>query len=164
MISREVIEDFLYYEASLLDVPDLDTWMNLFTEDGYYWMPATEAQQDPINHISHVYDDRVMMEIRRRNFVHPRAASKEFNIRCSHLIGNIRVTPAEPDAGTEIPAGAVRVTSNQHVIVWYRDEQRIYAYRGEHVLVAVEDSFKIVSKQVMLINPEAAQRSLTIYL
>jgi len=164
MISREVIEDFLYYEASLLDVPDLDTWMNLFTEDGYYWMPAAEAQRDPINHISHVYDDRVMMEIRRRNFVHPRAASKEFNIRCSHLIGNIRVMPAEPDAGTEIPTGAVRVTSNQHVVVWYRDEQRIYAYRGEHVLVAVEDSFNIMSKQVMLINPDAAQRSLTIYL
>ena len=164
MISREVIEDFLYYEASLLDVPDLDTWMNLFTEDGYYWMPAAEGQQDPINHISYVYDDRVMMEIRRRNFVHPRAASKEFTVRCSHLIGNIRVAPLQIDAPTALPKDAVRVSSNQHVVVWYRDEQRVYAYRGEHVLVAAEDSFKILSKQVMLINPDAAQRSLTIYL
>ena len=73
MTDRQQIEDFLYYEASLLDQPDLDTWMTLFTEDGHYWMPAIENQHDPINHISHVFDDRVMMEIRRRNFVHPRA-------------------------------------------------------------------------------------------
>lgn len=164
MSHRDAVEDFLYREASLLDVPDLDAWMNLFTEDGYYWMPAAEAQEDPINHISHIYDDRVMMEIRRRNFVHPRAASKEFAVRCSHLIGNIRVTPIEFHSQKNLPEGALRVTSNQHVVVWYRDEQRVYAYRGEHVLIAQGGSFKILSKRVTLINPDAAQRSLTIYL
>ena len=71
------IESFLYREASYLDRPDLDSWIELYTEDAYYWIPATENQVDPINHVSHIYDDRVMMEIRRRNFVHPRAASKD---------------------------------------------------------------------------------------
>ena len=70
------IEQLLYTEASLLDRPDLDSWIQLYTEDGTYWMPAIEDQEDPLNHISLFYDDRVMMEVRRRNFVHPRAASK----------------------------------------------------------------------------------------
>ena len=57
------IETFLYLETSYLDQPDLDKWVKLFTEDGKYWMPASETQKDPLNHVSHIYDDRVMMEI-----------------------------------------------------------------------------------------------------
>ncbi len=53
----KAIEQFLYREASLLDQPDLDSWMQLYTEDGTYWMPAAENQPDPLNHISHIYDD-----------------------------------------------------------------------------------------------------------
>jgi len=156
MIDPKTVEDFLYHEAGFLDRPDLDAWMALFTEDGCYWMPGSEDQPDPVNHISHVYDDRVMMEIRRRNFVHPRATSKDWPIRCSHLIGNIRIHDAED--------GALRVTSNQHVVVWYRDEQRVYAYRGSHLLEPRGDSFAIREKRVDLINPDAPQRSLVIYL
>ncbi|MCH1492093.1 MAG: aromatic-ring-hydroxylating dioxygenase subunit beta, partial [Luminiphilus sp.] len=63
------IEAFLYDEAAFLDRPDLDSWIALYTDDAYYWVPAAEDQADPINHVSHVYDDRVMMEIRRRNFI-----------------------------------------------------------------------------------------------
>ena len=79
------IERFLYREADLLDRPDLDSWLALYTEDAWYWIPAQEDQPDALNHVSHVYDDRVMMEIRRRNFVHPRASSKDWSVRCSHI-------------------------------------------------------------------------------
>jgi len=60
---------FLYREASLLDRPDLDRWMETFTEDGTYWMPGAEGQSDPLNHILHIYDDREMMEVRRHKRV-----------------------------------------------------------------------------------------------
>ena len=83
------VEQFLYREAALLDRPDLDQWIELYTTDGTYWMPSIEDQVDPLNHISFIYDDRVMMEIRRRNFVHPRAASKDHKVRCNHIIGNV---------------------------------------------------------------------------
>lgn len=153
----KAIEEFLYREASLLDRPDLDRWMELFTEDGSYWMPATEGQSDPLNHISHIYEDRVMMEIRRRNFVHPRSASKEWPVRCSHLLGNIQLQ-GQTDTGDLI------VTSNCHVIVWYRDEQRVYAGTCEHHLVPAEGDYRIRHKRVDLINPGAAQQSMVIYL
>ena len=151
------IEAFLYSEADMLDACDLDNWVGLFTDDGSYWMPASEAQPDPENHVSHIYDDRVMMEIRRRNFVHPRASSKEWDIRTSHILGNVRVE----DVGE---SGVFEVTSNQHVVVCYREEQRTYAYRGTHLLVERDDQLLIKQKRVDLINPSAPQRSLIIYI
>ena len=36
------IEQFLYDEANLLDNPDLDSWIKLYSEDGTYWMPVVE--------------------------------------------------------------------------------------------------------------------------
>ena len=151
------IEEFLYDESALLDNPDLDSWMGLFTEDGTYWMPVSEDQADPINHISIFYDDRVMMEVRRRNYVHPRAASKDHHTRCSHVIGNVRT------AGTN-DKGDLVVTSNQHVLVYYRNEQRAFGAKVEHHLVPNGDSFKIRHKKVTLINCDAPQKSLTVYL
>ncbi|MED5461617.1 MAG: aromatic-ring-hydroxylating dioxygenase subunit beta [Pseudomonadota bacterium] len=93
------LERFLYKEASFLDRPDLDKWMELYTEDGTYWMPAIPDQEDAEMHISLFYDDRVMMEVRRRNFVHPAAASKEYVVRASHIISNIQVTKLEESNG-----------------------------------------------------------------
>ena len=151
------IEQFLYDEANLLDNPDLDSWIKLYTEDGTYWMPVIEDQADPLNHVSIFYDDRVMMEVRRRNFVHPRAASKDHKVRSSHIIGNVRLRESNDK-------GDLVVTSNFQVLVFYRNEQRAYGGRYEHHLVADGDSYKIRHKKVMLINCEAPQRSLIIYL
>tara|TARA_R110001592_G_scaffold363372_1_gene685915 strand:+ start:13179 stop:13652 length:474 start_codon:yes stop_codon:yes gene_type:complete len=151
------IEQFLYDEANLLDNPDLDSWMTLYTEDGTYWMPVIEDQADPINHVSIFYDDRVMMEVRRRNFVHPRAASKDHKVRSSHIIGNIRLQ-GHNDKGDLV------VTSNFQALVFYRNEQRAFGGKYEHHLVVDGDSYKIRHKKVTLINCEAPQKSLTIYL
>jgi len=151
------IEDFLYQEADLLDRPNLDAWIQLYTEDGTYWMPASEDQPDPLNHISHFYDDRVLMEIRRRNFVHPRASSKDSDVRCSHIISNIR-----QEELTE--TGDLLVRSNFQVVMFYRNEQRVYAGTYEHHLKPFDGSFLIRHKRVNLINPSAAHKSLIIYL
>ena len=156
-IDLKAIETFLYREASYLDRPDLDSWLALYTEDGTYWMPAMENQPDPLNHISHIYDDRVMMEIRKRNFVHPNAASKEAPLRCSHIIGNVQ------HAG-KTDAGDLIVTSNFQVLMWYREEQIYYGGRYKYHLQKTSDAFLIRHKKVMLINPEAVQKSIIIYL
>ncbi len=157
MNELQKIEQFLYAEADLLDNPDLDRWTNLYTEDGTYWMPVIEDQADPINHISLFYDDRVMMEVRRRYFVHPRAASKDHKVRSSHIIGNVRIN------GTN-DKGDMVVNSNFQVLVFYRSEQRAFGGKYEHHLVADGDSYKIRHKKVSLINCDAPQKSLTIYL
>jgi len=152
------VEALIYTEADCLDRADLAAWMALYTEDGTYWMPAAPDQEDPVNHISHFYDDRVMMEIRKRNFVHPRAASKDHVVRCSHLIGNIRIT-AEDAAG-----GSCTVRSNFHAMLCYREEKRMYGGRYEHVLQHTGAGLLIHRKRVDLIDCDAAHKSLIIYL
>ena len=151
-------EALLYAEADCLDRADLESWMALYTPDGTYWMPAAPDQEDPLNHISHFYDDRVMMEIRRRNFVHPRAPSKDHAVRCSHLIGNIRL------AATDTNAGSCTVRSNFHAMLFYRDEKRIYGGRYEHRLQHTQAGLRILQKRVDLIDCDAAHKSLVIYL
>jgi benzoate/toluate 1,2-dioxygenase beta subunit len=157
VVDSKEVESFLYREASLLDNPDLDTWMLLYTEDGTYWMPAAVDQEDPLNHISHFYDDRVMMEIRRRNFVHPRAASKDSEVRSSHIISNIQLV------GTTENDDLI-VTSNFQVVMYYRNEQRVFAGTYEHHLRPAADSFLIYHKRVNLLNCDAPLKSIIIYL
>jgi len=151
------IEAFLYDEANLLDNPDLDRWIELYSEDATYWMPVLPNQQDPLNHISIFYDDRVMMEVRRRNFVHPRAASKDHAVRASHIIGNVRCSGSNEQ-------GDLVVTSNFQCVLYYRREQRLYAGTYLHHLIQSDKGFKIRHKKVNLINCDAPQKTLTIYL
>lgn len=152
------VEAFLYREASCLDRPDLDSWMELYTDDGTYWMPAIEDQENPFDHISLIYDDRVMMEIRRRNFVHPRAASKDYKVRASHLISNVRVVDLDEQTGD------CTVTSNFHCAYYYWDEQTLFAGTYRHELVNTTDGFRIRHKRVNLINSDAVLGSIIIYL
>ena len=38
--SRAACQDFIIYEAGLLDARRFRDWMGLFAEDGTYWVPA----------------------------------------------------------------------------------------------------------------------------
>jgi len=152
------IEELLYEEASFLDRPDLDAWINLYTEDGTYWMPAIPDQEDPLNHISLFYDDRVIMEVRRRNFKHPRAASKEYPVRSSHIISNIRLRKLDEATGD------CTVTSNFHCFVYYLEKQTPYAGTYTHELIREGDSYKIKHKRVDLINCDAVLNTIIIYI
>lgn len=152
------IEEFLYLEASFLDRPDLDAWIALYTEDGTYWMPTIVDQPDPLNHVSLYYDDRVMMEIRRRNFVHPRAASKDYTVRASHLISNIRVIDFDQATGD------CTVTSNFHCAQYYWDQQTLFAGTYRHELRNTAEGYRIHQKRVDLINCDGVLGTIIIYL
>jgi benzoate/toluate 1,2-dioxygenase beta subunit len=152
------IEQLLYQEAACLDRPDLDAWINLYTEDGTYWMPAIPDQEDPHMHISLFYDDRVLMEVRRRNFVHPAAASKDYDVRASHIISNIQVQELDEKSGD------CTVTSNFHCFLYYRGKQTPYAGTYKHELVRDGDSYKIKSKRVDIINCDATLNTIIIYI
>ena len=151
------IEDFLYAEADLLDRTDLEQWMELYTEDGTYWMPVREDQEDPLNEISILYENRTLMAVRCNNFGHRLAPSMEYPIRCNHIISRVRVT------GEDASQGLLTVTSNFLAVVYYR-EQTLYTGRYTHQLQVVDGSYKIRQKRVDLINCDANHRSLLIYL
>ena len=151
------IEAFLYREADLLDAGDLHGWRDLFADDGTYWMPVAPDQDDPLGHISILYEDRMMMAIRAENFGHRLAASMEYPVRCSHILGNVRLLDSSAD-GAE-----VTVKSNFQAVLYYR-EQRVFAGTCTHKLRRVDDGWKIAQKRVDLINCDAEHKSIVTYL
>jgi 3-phenylpropionate/cinnamic acid dioxygenase small subunit len=40
--------DFVVREARVLDEHRFEDWLDLFTEDGHYWMPLEWGQTDPV--------------------------------------------------------------------------------------------------------------------
>lgn len=154
---KQQATELLYKEADYLDQAKLDDWIDLYADDGDYWMPVTPDQADPIDHISLFYDDRTIMEIRRRNLIHPRAASKELPIRSSHIIGNIRVDEASTES-------ELIVRSNFHCVVYSNNEQILYAGKYLHNLVLIEGRWLIQHKRVDLINCDANLGAILIYL
>src|SRR6058998_413715 len=92
---RSEIEQLLYHEAWLLDRGRLDEWLGLYTDDATYWIPLEANQGDPLTTSSIVYDDRRLLEIRVRQFQHPRAHARVPVPRTVHHVGNVQVMDTE---------------------------------------------------------------------
>ena len=65
-IDRARFEEFLIAEARLLDERRFREWMELFSEDGTYWVPAVPGQASPLDQASLFYDDRDLMRTTER--------------------------------------------------------------------------------------------------
>src|SRR5262249_37387522 len=70
-------EQFLYYEARLLDTQRYEEWLELFTDDATYWVPLEQNQKDPFETSSIVHDDRTLLELRVRQACPPRAHARQ---------------------------------------------------------------------------------------
>ena len=60
-ITKDDLIDFVYDEVRMLDEGRYDDWLNLWTEDGIYWMPLDWKQKDEINETSLMYEDQFML-------------------------------------------------------------------------------------------------------
>ncbi len=151
------IETFLYEEAQLLDDANIKDWMNLYGDEGCYWMPASLDQTCPETEISILYEKKLLMDVRSRNFGHTLAPSMEYEVRGCRLIGNVRLAAEQPSDGT------IRVLSSFHAHIFYRDEVSLFAGKYTHDLKANGDSYQIMQKRVDLINADGIHRNLLIY-
>jgi 3-phenylpropionate/cinnamic acid dioxygenase small subunit len=137
------IVQFIYEEGELLDIGDYDRWLDLFTEDARYWVPAYPRQTDPINEISLFYEDRILMHARIGRLRHPRALDAP--VRTSHVIGNVRSMGRSE-------RGDVIVKSRFQMIEFIADQQRLYGGAITHHLVEHDHGWKIRVKRIDLVN------------
>jgi len=82
---RQLI-DFVLREARLLDEQRLDDWLDLFTEDGRYWMPVEWGQTDPRLTTSLMYEDRMLLKIRIERLKGRATYSQSPKSRCHHVL------------------------------------------------------------------------------
>ena len=144
---RSEIEQFLFHEAWLLDQGRLDEWLGLFTDDATYWVPLQAKQADPLTTSSIVYDDRRLLEVRVRQFQHPRAHARVPAPRTVHQVGNVGVV--------EVEGRDVRVGSTLVLVEYRRERQRVWAALVEHRLRRTAEGLRIAAKRVDLVNSEA---------
>ena len=145
--SRSEIEAFLFHEAWLLDHGRLDEWLGLFTDDATYWIPLEAGQTDPLTSVSIVYDDRALLEVRVRQFLHPRAHARIPAPRTVHQVGNVRVLAED--------AGQLRVGSTLVLVEYRHERQRIWGAQVEHRLRRTADGLRIAAKRVDLVKSDA---------
>jgi len=144
---RSEIELFLYREAWLLDHGRLHEWLELFTHDATYWIPLQADQVDPLTTSSIVYDDRRLLEVRVRQFQHPRAHARTPAPRTVHQVGNVQVV--------EGGAHDVRVDSTLVLVEYRRERQRVWGALVEHRLRRTAAGLRIAARRVDLVNSEA---------
>src|SRR5215468_11411021 len=155
-IDRASLEDFLFYEAALLDARRFRDWMALFADDGTYWVPAVPDQASPFDQASLFYDDRELMKTRVDRLEHPLIHVQTPPSRTAHLVGNVMVEHADAAKGEFVVGSTV-------IMVEYRDDaQRMFAGRQHHRLRLVGEEFRIVQKRVDLINCDSAFEAIAV--
>src|SRR5260370_19020183 len=86
---RAAFETFLIQEARLLDERRFREWMELFAEDGTYWVPAVPDQASPFDQASLFYDDRELMKTRVPRLQHPPIHTHTPPSRTAPLVRNL---------------------------------------------------------------------------
>ena len=154
-IDRAPFEQFMIHEARLLDERRFRDWMELFAEDGTYWVPAVPDQKSPFDQASLFYDDRDLMKTRVERLEHPRIHVQTPPSRTAHIVGNISVEPT--DKANEY------LVHSTFIMVEYRDEQqRVFAGRQRHRLRRDGAGFRIAQKRVDLINCDSAFEAMAV--
>jgi len=147
-------EQFLVYEARLLDEGHFDEWLGLFTADAWYWVPSEPNQASPRDTVSLMYDDRRLLETRIRRLASPRIYSQEPRSRTSRMIGNVTIEEHGDQACT--------VRSKFQLLEYRREAQRTFGGTAFHRLVRSGGGIQIAWKRVDLVNCDAPHEGLVV--
>ncbi len=153
---RDRARQILEREARLLDAHDYDNWLGLFVPECIYWIPGTPERGDPRREIAISFDDRRRLEDRIFRLRTGYAWSQAPRSRTVRLVTNVEVFADEPN--TQM------VRSNFLVSEFWGDETRILTGWAGHRLVNLEDEWRIVVKQVNLIDCDQSIRNPSIIL
>jgi 3-phenylpropionate/cinnamic acid dioxygenase small subunit len=144
------VEQFLYRQSELLDDQRWQDWIDLFTDDGIYWMPADPADETWDGVPSIFAEDRNLMNVRMRRVLHPDAWSQKPLWGTSHVIGNVVIMPRDTKTGDIV------VRSRFHMMELRRDSSRHFAGTYLHHLVRTPNGLKIRLQRVDMVNGQAA--------
>jgi len=152
-VDRQQVEQFIYYEADLMDEHRYDEWLALWTDDALYWVPSGGDDIDPKREISLIYDDRVRLQVRITRLKSGFAHAQEPKSRMRRVVSNIVTKEAEN--------GDIVVFSNFLLIELRRGKQDTFAGRTVHRLRPDNGSFRLASKKVLLVNNDEYIDNLT---
>jgi p-cumate 2,3-dioxygenase subunit beta len=142
-LTRGDVEDFLFAEAALLDEWRLEEWLDLFTLDCLYEVPAPDRpDEDPGSTFSFIHDRRPMLEQRVIRLKKPTAHAEYPHSRTRRLITNVRIVSRTDDE--------IRVAANFAVFRSRGGIEVTYVGRYEYTLEVATDGLKIRHRKAFL--------------
>ena len=147
---------FVLHEARLIDEQRFDEWLDLFAEDGRYWMPLEYGQTDPVLHNSLFYDDKLLLRIRVERLKGAKTYSQKPKSRCHHLLQMPVVESCTRDD--------LRTWTPFHYVETRMDEQTLFAGWSRHQLVVLDGALRIRLKRVDLVNCDSAFDNIQLFM
>ena len=146
-LSYQDICAFLYREARLLDDREFDEWLDCYSDNIEYWMPAWTDDDalttDPHSQISLIYyGNRKGLQDRVYRLKTERSSASTPEARTSHFISNVEVVATRPDA--------IELRYNWHTLS-HRYQQTQQFFGTTFVTLDItEEAPKILKKKIVL--------------
>jgi 3-phenylpropionate/cinnamic acid dioxygenase small subunit len=170
LLLRQEIEEFLYYEADLLDERRYEDWLALVAEDVRYWMPMRRnVKVDDIEReftregldISWFDEGKETLTRRVRQIQTGIHWAEEPVSRISHMVSNVRLLEASPSW-----ADPVEVTVRCRFLI-YRNrvetETDILVGKREDLLRRVDGQWRIARRKIVLDQNVLLTKNLTFF-
>ena len=148
--SDEALRDFVYHEARLVDEKRLDEWYELFTDDGFYWMPLTHGQPEGPLYTSLFNEDKLLLKIRIERLRSNNAFSQAVPSWCQHVLQRPSIERRDEAQGAFVLRTPFLYVESQG------DHQEVYAGTAWHHIIKGDNELRLRQKKVELLNCEAA--------
>ncbi|MDE0060829.1 MAG: aromatic-ring-hydroxylating dioxygenase subunit beta [Defluviicoccus sp.] len=152
LLHRE-IEDFLFRECATIDDGRYDDWVDLFCDDGTYWVPSQPDQSSASDTASLIHEGVTLLRARARRLRHDKAFANTPPVRTRHVVGNVAIRERNGD-------DACRVTASFVMFDYRADDQRVFAGAYDYSLRRVGGEWRIAGKRVDLLNCDAPHGAL----
>jgi 3-phenylpropionate/cinnamic acid dioxygenase small subunit len=157
-VTEKQLTDFVVRECRLLDAKRYDEWNALFTDEAIYWVPLAPDQADGLNHTSHMYEDKLLRDLRIERLKSPRAFSQQPPSRCHHLLQAPTVEEMDSAANRYVVRTEFHYTESQG------DDMQFYVGTFFHHLTVVGGELKMTLKRVNLLNCDAALPAVQLFI
>ncbi len=150
--------DFVIREARLIDQHRFDEWLDLFADDGIYWMPLEWGQTDARLTASLMHEDKLLLTIRVERLKGNRTFSQKPKSRCHHVLQTPQIDKRDEAVNEYV------TWTPMHYLETRYDDQQLYAAWATHTLKLVDGKLKIKLKRVDLVNSEAAFGNIQLFM
>jgi 3-phenylpropionate/cinnamic acid dioxygenase small subunit len=155
---RQDFVDFVVREARLIDEQRFDEWLDLFTDDGIYWMPLEQGQTDPLLQTSLMYEDKLLLTIRVERLKGARTFSQKPKSRCHHVLQVPTVDVMD------LAQDRIVTYTPMHYVETRLDEQSLYAAWATHHLTVADGRIRIRLKRVDLVNCDSSFGNIQLFM
>lgn len=156
------VEQFLFREVRLLSERRYEEWLDLFTDDARYWIPARETidgQPDAVRgdgEMAYFDDDKEFLAARIERLRSSLAHAEQPPSRLRYFVSNVEIE--------ELGDGEINVRCNLLVYQSRLERTEVsYVGRREDRLCQVGQSWRIASRKIIL-DQTLVPRTLSIFL